>query len=358
MDKVELFVNGKIYSGFTSVDITRALNALSGSFSLGITDRWSGQSEPWIVAPDDECEVKINASTVIKGYIFAVETSVNKSSRSIQISGRDKTADFVDCSIDIKENQIQKISLKSLAQLFARPFGLSVTVDGPQGALFNPFAINPGETGFEALERACRQRGLLLTNDGNGGVLITRPVTRVRSSTIIEEGENLLQGAAKFDHSERFSQYRVKGQHSKFEEDLDPMFSYAIIGSAKDSEVGRYRPMLIVNESLTTIEGARTRAQWEATNRAAKASSFRAQVQGWTKGDGTLWRVNELIRFRAKSLGIDDDLLCVGTKMTLQSGAGSLTELQLERKDAYIPEPEIPKETSPLETAIKKEIAP
>lgn len=356
-DKVELYVNGKIYSGWLDVDITRSLNAISGSFSMSVTDRWSGQSEPWIVKPDDACEVKINGERVIKGYIFSVDPSFNKDGRTIAVAGRDSTADFVDCSIDVKENQLQTISLKRLAETLAKPFGLKVTIEGSTGAAFNPFAFNPGESCFEALERACRQKGFLLTNDGNGGILMTRPSSE-RSGTILEQGKNILQASGSFNHTERFSNYKVKGQSSKFEDDLDPMFAYSIQASATDPNVPRYRPLLVVNESVTTIEQAKQRAQWEATNRAAKSSQFNVQVQGWTQGDGSLWRVNQLVRLRSHWIGVDDDLLVVSTKMTLSASSGSLTELKLERKDAYTPEPAIPKKTDPLEAALKKAVAP
>lgn len=355
MDKVELFVNGKIFGGWKDVSITRSLNAISGSFSLGVTDRWSGQAEPWVVAPDDECVVKVNGEPVISGYVFGVENSIEKNGRSITISGRDKTADLVDCSIDLKTTQIEKISLKRLAALLADPFKIPVTIDVSVGAPFNPFAFNQGETCFEALERACKQKGVLLTGDGSGGVLITRPGTN-RSTTILEQGQNIIQASASFDHSDRFSNYKVKGQGSKYSEDADPVFAFQIQATAKDENVKRFRPMLIVSDNLATNELARTRAQWESTNRAAKAGKFKVKVQGWKQGDGTLWRPNQLVRVRSSWLGLDDDLLAVTVQMSLNDKDGTTTEINLERKDAYTPEPTIPETTDPLEAALRKEV--
>lgn len=353
MDKVELFVNGKIFGGWKDVSITRSLNAVSGSFSLSLTDRWSGQAEPWIVAPDDECEVKVNGEPVISGYVFTVSNSIDKANRSISVGGRDKAADLVDCSIDLKTTQLEKISLKRLASLLADPFGVKVTIDVSTGAPFSPFAFNQGETCFEALERACKMKGFLLTSDGAGGILITRP-GQTRSKTILEQGQNILQASSSFDHAERFSTYKVKGQSSKFNEESDPIFAFQIQGTAKDQNVKRFRPMLIVADNLVTNELARTRAQWESTNRAAKAGKFKVQVQGWKQGDGSLWRPNQLIRVRSSWLGLDDDLLAVTVQMSLSDRAGTTTEINLERKDAYTPEPLVPTQTDPLEAALKK----
>lgn len=354
MDKVELFVNGKVFGGWKDVSITRSLNAISGSFSLSVTDRWSGQAEPWIVAPDDECVVKVNGEPVISGYVFGVENSIEKAGRSITVTGRDKTADLVDCSIDLKTTQLEKISLSRLAKLLADPFGIAVTIDVSTGAPFNPFAFNQGETCFEALERACKLKGALLTGDGAGGVLITRPGTN-RSTTILEQGQNLLQASASFDHTDRFSRYKVKGQASKFGEDLDPAFSFQVQATATDPSVKRFRPMLIVNDTVLDNQNARTRALWESKNRAAKAGKFKIKTVGWKQADGTLWRPNQLVRVRSSWLGLDDDLLAVTVQMNLSDKDGTTTEINLERKDAYLPEP-IVTTTDPLETALRKEV--
>lgn len=356
MNKVELYVSGKIYGGWKDVDITRALTAVAGSFSLSITDRWSGQDEPWVVAPDDECEVKINGETVINGYVFEVNPQFEKATRSIGISGRDKTADFVDCSADLGFAELANVSLKKLAETLAKPYGIKVTLEGSGGAVFEKFCINLGESSFEVLERACRQRGYLLTADGAGGILISRPGT-TRSSTILEQGKNILQAAATFDHSERFSRYKVKAQKTDFEQELGPGNAFLILATATDPNVKRHRPMIISGEQSLDAGAAKTRAQWEATTRAAKASKFRCQVVGWQQGDGSLWRVNQLVRLRSSWLGIDDDLLVVSTKMNLSASSGTTTELTLERKDAYIPEPEIKEKTDPLESDLRKAVS-
>jgi prophage tail gpP-like protein len=353
MNKVELYVNGKIYDGWKDVDITRALNAVSGSFSLSITDRWSGQDEPWTVAPDDECEVRINGETVITGYVFEVNPQFEKSSRSIGISGRDKTADFVDCSADLGFSELKNISLKRLAETLAKPYGIKITLVGSGGAVFEKFSINLGESSFEVLERACRQRGYLLTADGTGGILISQP-GKVRSTTILEQGKNLIQAAASFDHSERFSSYKVKAQKTDFETELSPSSAFFIVATAKDPNVKRHRPMIIAGDGNMDAGASKTRAQWEATTRAAKSSKFRCQVAGWQQGDGSLWKPNQLVRLRSSWLGIDDDLLVVSTKMNLSASSGTTTELNLERKDAYIPEPEIKEKTDPLESELRK----
>lgn len=351
MDKVSLFINGKIYDGWKTVELTRSLKAASGSFSLSITDRWSNQKEPWIIAPDDKAEIQIGNDLILTGYVDTVSSDADKDSYSIAVAGRDKTADLIDCSIESTSGQFKNVTIKKLAETLCAPFSVPVVCDSP-GAVFETFAIQQGETVFEALERAARKRGLLLTTDGKGSLVITSPAA-TRSTTRLEQGENIKAMGSVFEGKNRFSKYIVKGQDNAIKG--DPSFSFAIKATATDSNVKRYRPLIIQSEQLTSLADAKTRANWEATVRAAKASKFNIVVQGWRQGDKTLWRPNQLVLAIAPRIGLNGELLITDVKYTLESSGGSITVLTLERKDAYLPAPEVPEKTDPLIQAIKKD---
>ncbi len=351
MNKVELAVNGKRYEGWKDVTIKRSIKALSGVFNLSITDRWSGQFQPWIVKPGDECVLTIDGSPVITGFVDTASPSYDESTRTIAISGRDKTADFVDCSIDTKQNQYLNVSLKRIAEIFAKPFGLSVVFEAPVGATFSQFTINQGETAFEALERAARQRGVLLTTDGKGNILVTTP-GRSRASNGLEQGKNIKSASATFDHTERFSSYKVKGNSSNIEDEIDVGDVFSVQATATDPVVKRFRPMVLVNDNITTPSGARTRARWEATVRAARASKFSVGLQGWNQLDGSLWRPNQIVILKSPWLGADGEYLITDVTLSLNDTAGSTASLALEGAESYKPEPFLEK-TDPIETLIR-----
>ena len=351
-DKVGLFVNKKIYDGWKELEIKRSLKAASGSFSLSITDRWSEQLAPWIIAPGDSCEVRIGADVVITGFVDTASPSMSRDSRSISVSGRDKTCDLIDCSVEHKSGEISGVTLKRLAEILCAPFGISVVLDGDGGARFDVFKIQQGETVFEALERAARKRGYLLTTDTLGNLVITRPGSQ-RSSTRLEQGKNIKEGAGTFTDKNRFSKYVVKGQETAL--NSEPAFAYKSTATATDPTVKRYRPMIIQSEQLTNLNDAKQRVNWEATVRAARASSFNISVQGWRQGDGSLWRPNQIVECNADWIGLKGDLLVTDVAYRLSSGEGQTTMLSLERKDAYKPEPEVPEKSDPLTQAIKKD---
>lgn len=353
-DKAILYVNGKIYEGWKEVEIKRSLKAASGSFSMSITDRWSGQNAPWIIAPGDAAEVRIGADVLITGYVDTVSSSMDKDARNISVSGRDKTADIIDCSVVSKTGEYANVTLLSLAQNLCAPFGISVAASQSTGAAFEVFKVQQGEAVFEALDRAARKRGFLLTSDTKGGLFITRPGS-TRSNTRLQQGENIKVASSTFDSKERFSEYIVKGQDSGFTNEVDPAFAYAVKASAKDPTVARYRPLVIQSEQLTSIGDAKTRAGWEATTRAAKSGKFNITVQGWRQGDGSLWQPNQLILAYADWIGLNGEMLVTDVSYSLTSEQGTICVLSLERKDAYLPEPSVPEKTDPLAQAIKKD---
>lgn len=352
MKGVGLSVNGVIYGGWKTVSIKQSLKTISGSFSLSVVNRWPGQGQPWGILPGDECVITIDDDVVITGYVDKISPALSPTERSITISGRDQTCDFVDSSA--ADRRYTNISLAKLASILAQPFGIPVKMLGSSGANFLIFEVSTGETAHAALERACRLRGYLLTTDGMGSIVIKRPIGTPTTSAI-EEGVNLKSGRANYDYAERFSLYSVKGQQSMLAQDIKGSDAYRISGSASDPEIERYRYHLTSAEAILTSAESGIRAQWEATTRAAKSASYQVVVQGWRQANGDLWKPDTTVRFKSPFLGANQTLLITEVSFSLDDGGGSVTELTLERPDAYKIDPTIKEKASPLEADLVKD---
>lgn len=183
MPDIQLHVNGRIYGGWKEARVTRSIDAISGKFDLNVTDRWEVDSQPWQIFPGDECVIKIGGETLITGYVDEASPEYDSESHGIRISGRDKTCDLVDCSAVVKSYELRGLRLEDIAASLAQPFGINVRAEADTGARFETFAIQPGETCWEAIERAARQRFMLVTTNGAGDLVIagignTRQPTR------------------------------------------------------------------------------------------------------------------------------------------------------------------------------------
>lgn len=337
-----LRVNGREYRGWKRVSFTRGIEAASGRFELGVTDRWSGQSQPWPIREEDECVLVFDGRPLLTGYVDSRSMSYSADGRSVSVSGRDRAGALVDCSAVLDKWEFKNAPLLTLARKIGKPFNVSVSAPDvlDASARIDKLSIDPGDTAFVALERACRMVGLLPISDGLGGLVLTRPGS-ARAFTELVEGQNILSASADYSGVDRFRTYRVLGQRQG-SDDASGKAVAAVKGEAADETVRRAeRVWLIRAEGGITTAQAKRRAEWEATVRAARGYAVDITVQGWTQGDGSLWPINALTRVRSPWLELDTDMLIVEATYSLDNSSGTITRLSLRRPDAYLPEPAI-----------------
>ena len=338
MGDVHLIVGGTKYGGWKGVRVTRSIESISGSFDLDVTDRWTDFEAYIPIQREDACRVEVAGETVIDGYIEKRGISISASMRSLSFSGRDKAAALVDSSVLIERWSFRNASVLHLAAAVCDPLGIRVSV---QPGLVLPKApaktvINPGDTGFQVIERAAQAAGVLVVSDGAGGLVITR-AGAARATSLIE-GQNIKEASVDYDGTSRFARYIVGTQIAGT--DRASGIATRIQGEATDQGVRRpERVLLIRPEAGVTADYARRRADWEARIRAAKAGTVSVTVCGWQQPSGALWPVNALVSIRSPSLGLDGDLLISQVEYSIDDGGGEVTKLSLVRPDAFTPEP-------------------
>jgi prophage tail gpP-like protein len=340
-DDVVLLVGGIAYGGWTEIGITRAMDAASGAFNLSLTDKWYGQETPWQIIPGDTCEVQIGGETVISGYVDIVRPSFDSGSHTIEVQGRDKSADVIDCSAVHSPDEWSGVSLLTLAQTLCAPFGVTVTADVSIGDVFGVVKIQQGETAFEAIDRHARMRQVLVMPDGKGGIVLTRAGTRRASVDLVHPG-NILSAGGTLDSSERFSDYIVRGQ-SGYAETSDPEAEAFVEGSTQDTGVTRYRPLLMIAETDPNGATAQDRAAWEANTRLGRSMAAVVTVQGWRqKPGGELWSPNLLANISSPWLQIGGEMLI--RQVTYRFGSNGRTcDIAVVSPQSY--QPGLPKRT-------------
>lgn len=345
-DKVELYVDGSIYSGWTSVRINRSLLAMAGSFELSVTEQWPGQPVTRPIKPGQRCRIVLAEQTLIEGHVEDLSIQYDANSHQVTLSGRDLTGDLPDCSILPEQGgELREQTLAGLAGTLCQPFGIKVIQSGklPDGAdkTFATFRAEPGETVFEALERASRQRGVLLTVDSHGRLVMTAPNTgpaRYRLAL----GREMLNANITASHRDRFSLYRVAGLGDAGGEfgDQASAADLAVSGDINDPAIKRFRPKLLQSEdSLGSEDSAKERANWQAARAMASGNRARVTVQGWRAPDGQLWQTNKPVELEDPWLGFQGQpLLIVNVAFSLDDN-GTLTELELMPAAGLVPEP-------------------
>jgi prophage tail gpP-like protein len=338
--EVTLTVNGTTYGGWKTIRITLNMENLSGVFELGISEKWPGQNISRGIQYGDECVLRIGSEVILTGYVDQVNIDYDAEQHSILVSGRDKAGDLIDSSALNKPGTWSGRNLLQIANDLSAPFGIPIHSDVSLGKPFKTFAIEPGESVYEALERLAKMRAVLIISDGHGGLLITRAGHKT-ASTALHVGENIQACNATFDYTNRFSQIMVKGQSQG--DDLTPASIFTGARSvANDPEVKRYRPLLVMAESQVNTQQCKERAAWEVAVRKGKSTNITYTVPAWRQVNGALWQINTLVFVSDTVLKLRETMLISGVQFQVDDQGGSLTMLTVTKPDAFklIEEPE------------------
>jgi len=335
--EVALIVGGRRYSGWKSIRVTRSIESIAGSFALEVSDRWGGQDQPWPIVEEDACRVEIGDEVVIDGYVDKRSLSLSASQRALSYSGRDRAAALVDCSAILKHWTFRNVSLADFAAVIAKPFGVRVSVQpGLVLAKADKLVVQPGDSAFEAIQRAAKDAQVLVVSDGAGGVVITRAGSKRATSLI--EGINILSALVEYDGADRYHRYVIATQMAGTDEASGE--TSRIQAEATDEGVRRTdRVLLIRPDKGYSVADARRRADWEARTRAARGETVTVVVQGWTQPNGTLWPINALVRVTSPGIGVDGDMLISQVEHSI-GNAGQIAQLRCVRPDAFTPEPQ------------------
>lgn len=326
MPDVQLFINGEIFSGWTSVIIKKSLEQIAGSFELGFTEKFPGQTAAWKIRLGDSCTVSLEGILVITGFVDDINIAYTDTSHTLLVRGRDITGDLVDCSHigDVTEWKEQELS--KIVNTMCSPFDIPVVKSVDTGKNID-HRINEGDTIFESISKLCKQRSILPVNFGDGKLTLTRVENTELSQVPLVLGENILSGNFVQSNRDRHSKYIIKSQGTGFDEKLLTDFTEPL-GESLDANITRYRPLVIISETQGDNASLQERARWESTTRAGRSRKFVCKVQGWKQFPfADLWEINKLVKIKDNESGINDTWLISGLNFSLTETGGTITEI-------------------------------
>lgn len=337
MSSVKLKINDLIYTGWQSVMVVRSIETMAGRFSLNLTD-----NSPFVVPKSSAVELFLNDEKIISGYSDSINYEISANEYSLSIDGRDKTGDLMDCSTLIPSQELINVSLKEVIDAVIEPFGITAIYNQNPADKFKKFSLQQ-ESGYEAIERATRLRGVLASSNQDGQIII-QEYGAIRANDSIVMGLNVLSASSRFNDINRFSEYLVYGQQSG-DDNLSLNEIMRPQGFARDFGISRYRPKIVIAEGSINTAMAQKRAEWEASIRAARSVDVEVTLQGWTQSSGNLWRENMIVKTILPDHGINSDMLIKEISYSLDSNSGEKTRIILVRPDAYKLQPNIENES-------------
>lgn len=337
-DELSLKVGGKKLSGWTEVAVTRGIEQMPNAFVIAATEASPVTSDARAVGEGQSCTVSLGADLALTGYVDTVTSGFGPGSHAVQISGRGKCADLVDCSAEWPNCQISGANALEIAQKLAKPYGITVKNVGPAGEAIPQFNINVGETPADIIELITRHAALLYY-EGPDGSLILAQAGAAKAGSGFVEGQNLEACTITRSMAGRYSDYTcslLSVDTSGLNLDQNLYFF-----SAKDPNVKRHRKIFIVAEGVSggaILAGLR--AKWEAARRAGRGQQVMVTTDSWRDAKGKLWEPNTLAPVTSPRLKIKEQGLCIA-QVTYRLGleTGRTADLLLMPKEAFLPQP-------------------
>lgn len=337
---IVLTIGGQQFTGWTSASVNRSIENIAGQFQLGVAKRIGVSVKA--LQPGQAIKLTINNQAVVTGWLDEFEADISDNNFSLSINGRDKTGDLVDCAAVYQGGMWSGRTLAQIAADLCQPFGITVrwqVTDATAGKPFNSFKLEHSETVYEALGRAARMRGVLMTSNADGDLVFTQAGTASAGSLVL--GKNLLSLQHNNSWHDRFSEYKVVGGHACGGSIGDAITDVAQVtgpsAEVTDPDVTRYRPTIKIADHNITQQTAWARADHERRHAIAKSRRFTGTVEGWYREDGALWEENFIVNVTAAELEIDNEpLLIAGVEFQIDDDNGLQTQLTLAPREGYL----------------------
>jgi len=367
LNKVSIEVDGVRYEGWKSARIDMSIDQICRAFVLSVTDNFPGNHNFSRLQPGQKVVLKIGEDTVCTGYITATPISYDARSVTVQVQGKSKTVDLVDCCSpwaaiasspssasedqwkDVKTTNKQKLEVKPAKTVntswhnqtpvqiisdLCAPYGIRVIceIKDFNSKIVN-FTVNPGEKVVDSINRLLTKDNLIVTDNEYGDLVIAEVGKNGSCHDELQTGKNILSGSAGFDASKIFSIYAVLGQHKGSDLEFGKLVSQDK-GLAYDSSIGRYRLVVIKDTGQSSNTLGKSRAEFEAIFRRAQALMSKHKVQGWRQSDNSLWKTNSLVRIKDEFLKVSGEFLIQRLELTLDS-AGTVAAIDTISSVAY-----------------------
>lgn len=335
--EVSLEIAGKKHLGFKTGMLTRSMEQAADTFDVTYSDRWLANSEPFPIEAGDTAKILFDGIPALTGFVDGTEVSYSAKSSDLQARGRSKTGDLIDCSAVFKAGQWRKKTLRSICEDLLAPFNVGLIIDGDEGPPFKRFAVENGETVFEAVARMCKLRSKIPMSDANGNLVLAQ-AGLFKTKTVLRDGVNIKTGRRSDDWRDRFSDYLLRGQVKGDDDTFGRAAAWASSRcvDAHLAERLRFRPLVVLSGGQDGKKDLDRRARLECNRRAGRGERLSYTVSGWQNAEGLFWEPNTMITVKDERLRVNADLLI--SSVTYRFGLsddGFSTDLVLVRRETF-----------------------
>lgn len=320
---VTVIANGAQWSAWRRVTVRASFQDAARSFQIEAAAEPGGAATAWTFKAGTQIDILFNGSLACRGYVDRYQPQLGEHNLAeVTISGRSRSQDLIDSSAVHDTGQFKNKTPQEIGAALDK-FGIGIATD-EQLDKVPVYRITPGETAFRCIEKLCREQGVFPVGQADGSILITKGGKKKHAGGIIE-GVNMKVGEADHNWSGRHSDVIVRGQKPYGHGDD----ALQIEGIARDAEVGRYRPVIVIHDGDTDKSRAKKRAGTRRDREAGNSLKANVTVQACRDDAGVLWEPGALVFLQSQFLDVSQDMAIETMVISQDRKDGSLSVLSL-----------------------------
>jgi prophage tail gpP-like protein len=343
-DRIEIRINGKLFINWESINIRRSIDDNSSFYNF-----MSSTTAPadYPVKAGDFAQIYINETSVCFGFVDKVTSSGAKNTgQGVTISGRDNTQDLIDSSVpDSVKNLEGPLTLTQLCEKVIAALQATIKVtknfELEEFSEETNFVADSGKKCMDFLVSFARKRQAYLIADGNGQLVIYRPVFSTEPTKILNEKNNplnnIISWSVMLSHEERFNQYVVRSQDN-FGFDFFADYKEDGIdrtGAAVDDEIRASR-YIEIQAPETENEEETQQTSVELLNiRTANSTEYTCVLAGLTQSNGKVWNFGQFVQISDDYAGIKGLYMIKSVNYSLSLTDGATVTLTCVPSGAY-----------------------
>lgn len=337
MSEVTLKINSKVFEFWTSFQMTMNIGS-PDTFSYGAPFEPSNQSfrdafRPLSFLP---VEVEIDGALELTGTTLGVNPEDTPESNIVSVDGYSLSGVLNDCQISAADYPVEysEQNLQQIAKIIGGPFGITVEFADQPGQPFEQVAAQVNQKAFAFLASLAQERGLLIGNNADGGMLFQKAAIDAAVSAVFRGGEPGVGTIILSTEAQKiFSSVTAHGA--------------TIVGLPPDSytainpRISANRPFVFKTDGSDSGD-VKPDAEAKLGRMYGAALSVSVDVVGWQDPGGKLWRPNTIVNLTAPEAMIYNEtrflVKSVSLRQTAESETANLTLVLPESYSSKVPE--------------------
>lgn len=331
-DEVALLIDGTRYRYWSAMSIERTLDSIDtidikAPFDADVPD-FRGAFQPFSYKA---MSVMVGGSTLFTGTMVNVDPTMTENETTVTVSGYAKCGVLADVNPPASALPLEfnKVTLETIATQLCEPFGVSVEFVDSAGDPFERVACDPSRKILEFLIELAQQRGLIMSNDSEGGLVFGKPTYDEPPVAILAQGQSPVTSVTpRFSPQNYFS--HITGLESSEAGKKGGQFT------VKNPHVTEgVRPL---NFSVTDTDGPNVQVATEAKagRMIGNMAAYTVELSTWRDSAGNLWQPGTLVTLTAPDAMIYNEYKFIIRAVTLDRDRESSTAtLELAMPSAF-----------------------